>query len=76
MSDKPLVQQRLASDLAELMFLIQPISGSKGEDGGDKQRFAAALGFLQGFWGTMVREWTGIDRLRWVGRSLSLSAIT
>lgn len=50
MSDKPLVQQALSSELAELLLLIQsnPLS----------------LAFLRGFWEAIVREWNGIDRLR------------
>ncbi|KIK30210.1 hypothetical protein PISMIDRAFT_644766 [Pisolithus microcarpus 441] len=50
MSDKPLVQQALASELAELLLTIKKVSSS--------------LHFLWGFWTTMVREWHGIDRLR------------
>ncbi|KAI0036589.1 Nop52-domain-containing protein [Vararia minispora EC-137] len=50
MSDKPLVQQALASELAEVMLNINPVS--------------SALNFLEGFWQCMVREWNGIDRLR------------
>lgn len=50
MSDKPLVQQALASELAELLLLIE--------------RTELALAFLRGFWETTVREWNGIDRLR------------
>ncbi|KAL0951573.1 hypothetical protein HGRIS_008255 [Hohenbuehelia grisea] len=50
MSDKPLVQQALASELAELVLTIQTTSLS--------------LAFLRGFWETTVREWNGIDRLR------------
>ncbi|KAI6047911.1 Nop52-domain-containing protein [Pisolithus marmoratus] len=50
MSDKPLVQQALADELAELLLTIKKISSS--------------LRFLQGFWMTIVREWHGIDRLR------------
>jgi hypothetical protein len=56
MSDKPLVQQRLAADLAELLLLIQPAE--------EEARLEAALGFLAGFWESMVREWNGVDRLR------------
>lgn len=56
MSDKPLVQQRLAADLAELLLLIQPAE--------EEARLEAALGFLAGFWEAMVREWNGVDRLR------------
>jgi len=50
MSDKPLVQQALATDLAELLLTITSTS--------------AALAFLRGFWESTVREWNGIDRLR------------
>lgn len=50
MSDKPLVQQALSSELAELLLKIQ------GQE--------PALAFLRGFWQSMVREWGGIDRLR------------
>lgn len=51
MSDKPLVQQALASELAEILLTISNISSS--------------LTFLRGFWTTLVREWNGIDRLRY-----------
>lgn len=50
MSDKPLVQQALASELAELLLTITSTT--------------ASLAFLRGFWTTIVREWNGIDRLR------------
>ncbi|KAF8899012.1 Nop52-domain-containing protein, partial [Infundibulicybe gibba] len=50
MSDKPLVQQALAAELAELILTITTTSST--------------LAFLRGFWETMVREWNGIDRLR------------
>lgn len=50
MSDKPLVQQALASELAEITLSIATT--------------ALSLAFLRGFWETIVREWDGIDRLR------------
>ncbi|KAJ7751319.1 nucleolar protein,Nop52-domain-containing protein [Mycena maculata] len=50
MSDKPLVQQALASELAEVLSTISSLSLS--------------LSFLRGFWEATVREWSGIDRLR------------
>jgi ribosomal RNA-processing protein 1 len=53
MSDKPLVQQALAGELAELLLTITTTSSS--------------LAFLRAFWETTVREWNGIDRLRSVG---------
>ncbi|WVR08021.1 hypothetical protein IAU60_005065 [Kwoniella sp. DSM 27419] len=58
MSDKPLVQQALASDLAELLLLINPKSDTP------EDRFSASVAFLEGFWDAIVREWAGIDRLR------------
>ncbi|KAK8849691.1 hypothetical protein IAR55_005026 [Kwoniella newhampshirensis] len=58
MSDKPLVQQALAADLAELLLQIKP----RGESATD--RFEAGLAFLEGFWDAIVREWAGLDRLR------------
>lgn len=50
MSDKALIQQALASELANILLSIDDIS--------------ASLEFLGGFWRTIVREWGGIDRLR------------
>ncbi|KAG2155550.1 Nop52-domain-containing protein [Suillus clintonianus] len=50
MSDKPLVQQALAGELAELILTITDVPSS--------------LNFLRGFWTMTVREWSGIDRLR------------
>lgn len=52
MSDKPLVQQALATEIAEIILTIPKTSSS--------------LAFLRGFWESMVREWSGIDRLRCV----------
>lgn len=50
MSDKALVQQALASELANIVLSIDHNS--------------ASFEFLGGFWRTIVREWEGIDRLR------------
>jgi len=62
MSDKPLVQQALASELAELILAVTST--------------AASLAFLRGFWTTIVREWNGIDRLRCaLGSSFTSTAI-
>lgn len=58
MSDKPLVQQALASELAEMILTISST--------------AASLAFLRGFWETTVREWNGIDRLRCVVNHFSI----
>ena len=57
MSDKPLVQQALASDIAEIVLSIP--------------KTTSALAFLRGFWESIVREWAGIDRLRCVHWFLS-----
>ena len=50
MSDKPLNQQRLARDLADLLNVV------RGTDN--------FLGLVDAFWKTMAREWSGIDALR------------
>ena len=52
MSDKPLVQQALASEIAELILTISSTT--------------ASLAFIRGFWHMTVREWNGIDLLRYV----------
>ncbi|KAJ9107154.1 hypothetical protein QFC19_002814 [Naganishia cerealis] len=65
MSDKPLVQQRLASDLSEIILQINPQQDSdESEQGDELARDMAALDFVQGFWETIIREWVGIDRFR------------
>ncbi|KAI9816730.1 MAG: hypothetical protein M1826_001728 [Phylliscum demangeonii] len=54
MTDTPLVQQRLASDLAGLVQIVPA---------------ANVLPFLEAFWTTMAaREWNAVDRLRYVRR--------
>jgi ribosomal RNA-processing protein 1 len=63
MSDKPLVQQRLASDLSSLILSIEPVNDSS--TAGIDSRTNAGLDFVAGFWEALVREWTGIDRLRY-----------
>ena len=50
MSDKPPVQQALATELADILLKIPDPSSS--------------LLFLKGFWKSVVREWHSIDRLR------------
>jgi ribosomal RNA-processing protein 1 len=49
MSDKPRNQQQLARDLAALVDVL---------------RAGVVVPFLEGFWITMGREWSGIDVLR------------
>ncbi|KAI0828946.1 Nop52-domain-containing protein [Trametes gibbosa] len=50
MSDKPLVQQALATEIAEILL--------------DVTKLSVSLEFLRGFWESTVREWNSIDRLR------------
>ncbi|KAI0756336.1 Nop52-domain-containing protein [Daedaleopsis nitida] len=50
MSDKPLVQQALATEIADILLAISNTTVS--------------LAFLRGFWESTVREWNSIDRLR------------
>lgn len=68
MSDKPLVQQRLASDLSSIILQINPRSTTDGEDEEEDSlaRDMAALDFIEGFWEAIIREWVGIDRFRCV----------
>ncbi|KAM5354505.1 hypothetical protein ACJ41O_001152 [Fusarium nematophilum] len=49
MTDRPLPQQRLASDLANLLFRLQP---------------SCAIPWLRGFWAVLGAQWTDIDVLR------------
>lgn len=66
MSDKPLVQQALASDLARLTLDVRP-KKPKGENApaaGRVERFRAAMTYLRGFWEAIVREWSGLDKWR------------
>lgn len=49
MTDRPLPQQALATELANLLFSVRP---------------AAAIPWLQAFWAVMGLEWTSIDVLR------------
>jgi ribosomal RNA-processing protein 1 len=66
MSDKPLIQQQLASDLASLLLQIKPRPSTSGlsAEKYELERFDASLAFLDGFWKAMIREWHGVDRLR------------
>lgn len=60
MSDKPLVQEQLASSIANLVLLAQ----RKKFNDPLKDRIASvktSLDFLQGFWIAIVREWPNID---------------
>ena len=61
MSDKPLVQQALATDLANILLSIPSLE--------------ASLVFLRGFWETMIREWAGLDKLRFVRNAPKLPSL-
>lgn len=63
MSDKPLVQQALANDLALLTLAVRP-KVKEGRPQGRVARFRSAMSYLQAFWDAIVREWSGLDRLR------------
>jgi ribosomal RNA-processing protein 1 len=56
MCDRPLPQQALAQDLADLIYVLP--------DRPDGQEEVVVVAWLRGFWATMAREWTGIDVLR------------
>ncbi|KAK0553102.1 hypothetical protein OC845_001382 [Tilletia horrida] len=73
MSDKPLVQQALATELADLVLIIAKGSSQKRGSSStstststiyDLGRVQSALAFLQGFWAAMAREWPLIDKHR------------
>lgn len=49
MCDRPIPQQNLCNELADLIFVLPR---------------DAVVPWLRGFWATMSREWTGIDVLR------------
>lgn len=49
LSDRPLTQQKLADELADLLSQVEPINYSS---------------FLDAFWIIIAREWEGLDRYR------------
>ena len=61
MSDKPLVQQALAQNLADLTLDVRPKSKSKN---GRVERFRSAMTYLCGFWEAIIREWSTLDHHR------------
>ncbi|KAK4053533.1 hypothetical protein OIV83_001701 [Microbotryomycetes sp. JL201] len=64
MSDKPLVQQALATDLANLVLEVRPNLKPGQTSITRVHRFRAAMCYLGGFWHATTREWAGLDRLR------------
>ena len=68
MTDRPLPQQGLAADLAELVFAVRPDpatsepedSSSSGGGNGDAPRGE----WLRAFWAVLAAQWTDIDALR------------
>ena len=71
MSDKPLIQQRLANDLANLV-LVHPATPSASASASTSsvsanepsERAQGGLKFLETFWDTLVAEWAGLDKHR------------
>ncbi|WFC95767.1 hypothetical protein MBRA1_002421 [Malassezia brasiliensis] len=67
MSDKPLVQQALAQELANLVLHVAGQGADVDTELDTKQseaRALSALDFFHGFWVTMEAEWLGIDKFR------------
>lgn len=71
MSDKVVVQQQLAQELANLVLTVSGL----GDDAGqritdvaldDTTRVLAVLDFYQGFWTTVQGAWHGVDKFRYV----------
>lgn len=61
MSDKPLVQQALTTQLANLVLKTNP---AKDKPQTRIERTRCALTFLRAFYEAIIREWNGIDRYR------------
>lgn len=55
MCDRPIPQQNLCTELAELLSVLPTPNDDEG---------AAVIPFLRAFWATLSREWTSIDVLR------------
>ncbi|GAB1318585.1 Nucleolar protein,Nop52-domain-containing protein [Madurella fahalii] len=69
MCDRPLPQQALCAELADLIYVLPTSEGGHGTATEEEAAAAAAAAavvttWLRGFWATMAREWTGIDVLR------------
>ena len=67
MSDKPLVQQALAQELANLVLHVAgqgAESDSQLDEAKSRARALSALDFFHGFWTTIEAEWLGIDKFR------------
>lgn len=61
MTDKPVVQQALAQNLADLTLDVRPRSKARN---GRVERFRSALAYLRGFWEAIIREWSTLDHHR------------
>lgn len=72
MSDKPLVQQALAQELADLVLTVPGtsrvpaplVAGFDSSAGDISKRARGGLAMLEGFWDAMAREWSGLDKWR------------
>ncbi|WFD36746.1 hypothetical protein MCUN1_003633 [Malassezia cuniculi] len=63
MSDKPLVQQALAQELADLVLAVAGVTADEKRTKPDA-RALSAFDFYAGFWHTIAKEWLGIDKFR------------
>lgn len=78
MSDKERVQQALAQELSELILAVRAtkkvpapvVEGFSDSVGEITVRARSGLTLLEGFWDTIIREWPGLDKWRWVLRNL------
>lgn len=64
MSDKPLVQQQLANDLADLCLVYRPNPLPTDLEIAQLVTTRGGLTFWKGFWLAIRREWHGVDRHR------------
>ncbi|KAG0144574.1 hypothetical protein CROQUDRAFT_659750 [Cronartium quercuum f. sp. fusiforme G11] len=64
MSDKPLVQQQLANELADLCLVYQPQSIPTSKGMAQALTTRGGLTLWRGFWEAIRREWHGLDRHR------------
>ncbi|KNZ54511.1 hypothetical protein VP01_292g10 [Puccinia sorghi] len=64
MSDKPIVQQHLAQELADLCLIIRPAQPSADPLLHQIYTTHEALSFWKQFWAELCSEWQGIDKHR------------
>ncbi|OAV94162.1 hypothetical protein PTTG_04328 [Puccinia triticina 1-1 BBBD Race 1] len=64
MSDKPIVQQHLAQELADLCLIIRPARSSEDRLLDQVVTTQTALSFWKQFWVALGCEWQGVDKHR------------